>query len=335
MRNLFVILVSLLLVFNLNAQESETNDARFGRNIGNVSNRPLFNVGAKMYKDATIRFRSDTTYIYNQAGDSLTIDATDVTFTGTINGTNLSTMGNSFWNGSFGVTNDLSVAYHYTEDFIAYGIDTTAAGLLHVVGWNTAGDAAATLTQAAGTLGGWIVLGPVTGSNNESYHQLGELGTETYLEYVDSSGFESWVEFRLNPNSVATAGNLVFGLASEGAAAANFIDDGGADIADVDFVGFALWEAEMDSAEQIYQTTGGAFVVNDSTLVTASATSYGLYFDGNSTLSYYIGGTAVSTVLITAAGFPDGEELSPIIGIKQGAADRTVSVDWIKIVNER
>lgn len=251
-----------------------------------------------------------------------------------------------FW-GSQPFSADPSQYFSYFEDFVGVDLDSSNGALAGATsksqsatdatlsGWRGAGDTPWTITEAAGTLGGIVTFTAKTGSNNEVYHQLGELGTETYVEFTQASGKKVWVEFRLNPNSVATAGNLVFGLAEEGSAAGDFINDSGADIADKDFIGFALWELEPDSIEYIYQTAGSAFVVDDSTLITATIASYGMYFDGDSTLSWWINGTQQASVVITATGFPDTEELSPIIGIKQGAADRTVACDWIKIVSER
>lgn len=301
------------------------------------------------FRDSDIKINSSTDgQLDIDADNEIELTTTTVDLNGNldVSGSIVGGSGGGFWAGA-PLIGDPSAGFTYYEDFIATVLDSAngASGATSnkaqsatnatLAGWKGAGDAGWTITSAAGTVGGWVVFAAATGSNNEAYHQMGEIGTETYVEFVKSSGVKTWVEFRINPNSVATAGNLVFGLAEEGSAAADFINDSGADIADKDFVGFALWEAEPDSAEQIYQTSGGAFVVNDSTLVTANATSYGIYFDGDSTVSYYIGGTAVSTVLTTATGFPDGEELSPIIAIKNGAADRTVSLDWIKIVNER
>jgi hypothetical protein len=244
------------------------------------------------------------------------------------------TFSSGFWDDSPSpANNNLSAAFFWTEDFIgnvSFPATSGAGG-----GWTILGDATYDVVSAAGTLGGFVALTPETGSNNELYIQLGEKGTETYVEFTASSAKKTWVEFRLAPDNIANAGNLIFGLASEGSAAGNFINDDGNDIADIDLVGFTLWELDPDSVSFTYQTTGSAFVEDDSLLITTSQTSYGLYFDGDTTLSWYVGGTSRATVDIEDAGFPDGEELSPIVALKNGAADRTVTIDWIKIVSER
>jgi hypothetical protein len=253
---------------------------------------------------------------------------------GDVNVTGKLTFSSGFWDDSPSpANNNLSAAFFWTEDFIGHVSFPASSGAGG--GWTALGDATYDVLAAAGSLGGQVELTPETGSNNEVYFQLGEKGTETYVEFTASSAKKTWVEFRLAPNSIADAGNLLFGLASEGSASANFVNDDGNDIADVDFVGFSLWELDPDSVSFTYQTTGSAFVEDDSSLITTSLTSYGLYFDGDTTLSWYVGGSSAATVDIEDAGFPDGEELSPIVALKNGAADRTVSIDWIKIVSEQ
>lgn len=81
LRILFLVLLASLFVYG---QDTETTVIG-GKHIGSqVSNRPLMMRGLKLYKDATIRFRTDTTYIYSSGDDTLTIDAGLVIFTGGI-----------------------------------------------------------------------------------------------------------------------------------------------------------------------------------------------------------------------------------------------------------
>jgi len=225
--------------------------------------------------------------------------------------------------------------FQYFEDFIGHVNFAAAAGAAG--GWKSAGDATYDVLNAAGTIGGIIQLSAETASNNEVYHQLGTLGTETYIEYVKDSGDKSWVEFRVAASSITGAANWFVGLAEEGAAAADFIVDTGDSTSNVDMVGFVVWEGDPNAIDCNHQKAGGDFVDAGLSGVPVANTyvTLGLYFDGAETVSWYHNGTAVQTADLDTATFPTGEELSPIIGIKQGAADVTLSVDWIRIVAER
>jgi hypothetical protein len=166
--------------------------------------------------------------------------------------------------------------------------------------------------------------------------QLGELGTENLLEYVKSSGLSSWIAFRFEDTDVtSSAGNFFVGLAEEGSAAGDFINDSGADIADKDVVGFVQWEANDDTLQVLYQTAGGTFCDTFQTVITTAAMELGIKFDGDSTVTFYKNGTALGSIYTTQALFPDGEELSPIIATKGGAQDRVLNFDYIKSIVER
>lgn len=226
-------------------------------------------------------------------------------------------------------------AFMYVEDFIGNVPFPAASG--SAGGWKSVGDATYDVVAAAGSIGGQLQLTPETGSNNEVYFQLGEVGTETFIEYVKSSGKKSWIEFRVAFTSITNAANILIGLAEEGAAAANFINDSGADIADKDVVGFVIWEGDPDAVDCLHQKAGGVLADPGLAKVPVAGTFYtfGIYFDGVETVSYYVDGVAVQTADLDTATFPTGEELSPIIAIKNGAADGTLEIDWIKMIVER
>lgn len=230
---------------------------------------------------------------------------------------------------------DPSLAFEWFDDFIGPVSIPSATGAGG--GWKTSGDTDYTVAAAAGSIGGQIQLGPATGSNNELYVQLGEKGTETYIEYVKDSGNKSWVEFRVAYTSITNAANVFVGLAEEGAAAADFIADAGNDFADKDLVGFIIWEADPDAIDCNHCKSGGALV--DAGLggvpVANTFLTLGLYFDGEQTVGFYVNGTLAQSADLDTATFPTGEELAPIIAMKNGAADAAVQIDWIKIVAER
>jgi hypothetical protein len=346
-------LVCLLISFNwIFAQ---------GSYLRPVSNEALFYKGLKVSTAQELKFRDDSLYIESGSDGNLLINAdtairlraTTLTMSGALTmggalstGSNNLTTGTGFW-----ATCPLANLVHpdlasvYYEDFVGVKLDSAGvawhdeaqiATNATLAGWKTAGDAGWTLTQAAGTLDGILTVTHVTGSNNEFYTQLGELGTETIIEYTKSSANESWIEFRFADTDItASAGNFFVGLAEEGSAAANFINDSGADIADKDVIGFVQWEANEDTVQVLYQTAGGAFVDTFAVAITTAEMALQIYFDGDSTLTFYKDGTSLGTLLTTASLFPDGEELSPIIATKGGAQDRVLNFNWIKTVQER
>ena len=230
---------------------------------------------------------------------------------------------------------DPSVASVYVEDFVGNVLLPTATGT--AMGWKSSGDSTYDVLTPTGTLNGIIHLAPETGSDNEVYFQMGQLATATYMEYTKNSGLKSWLEYRLAYPSITNAANVFIGLASEGAAAANFIVDDGDDYADVDLVGFVIWEGDPNAIDVNYQITGTGFADGGLAGVPVAGTylTLGIYFDGVETVSFYKDGAVVQTVDLDTSTFPTGEELSPIIGLKNGAADAAVRIDWIKMVQER
>lgn len=231
---------------------------------------------------------------------------------------------------------DPSLAFQYFQDFI--GPVSLPAATGSGGGWKCHADSDPDVLAAAGSIGGHVQIAPETGSDKELYYQLGEKGTETFIEYVVSSGNQSWVEFRVAYTSVTNAANTIIGLAEEGCADSDFIADAGNDIADKDFIGFAVWEADPDAIAPIFQTSGSAFSDSDGTDIVPVAGTYltlGLHFDGDTTLTYYANGTAKGALDISMTGFPNDEELSPFIGMKNGAGDAGLQLDWIRMIVER
>lgn len=243
---------------------------------------------------------------------------------------------------------DASLYWTYTEEFIGVKYDTTNARIdssgaitvsgvnAQLEGWNIFGSAGWAFTQAAGTLGGILTVTCLTGSDNEFSMQLGELGTETFVEFTESSGKSMWIDFRVqDTDTSASAANFFIGLAEEGATVTDFIADAGTDIANLDVVGFVQWEAADDTVQVLYQTSGGAFVDTFKTQIGQTQTLYSIVFDGDSTITFLINGTSIGTVEQDTKLFPDTEELSPIIAVKQGAQDRVLALDLIRIICER
>ena len=121
----------------------------------------------------------------------------------------------------------------------------------------------------------------------------------------------------------------------------DFIDDGGADITDKDAIGFVVWEGDPNALAAIYQFASDAFVDTFETAITVTNMTLGIKFDGVTTVSWWVDGVVVGSitdmdlsVYSTPRLFPEEEELSPLISMKQGAADVAINFDWIKFVGD-
>lgn len=299
----------------------------------------VIRTAAKFKDTAAAYFYDSDMYIYSSTDGQLDIVSdTEAEVTATIVDfqTDTITAGLGFWSGAPSpANNSMKAGFFYTNDFVGEVLLPVATGVAN--GWKGAGDATYDVLSAAGTLGGWCLLAPEAGSNNEVYFQMGQIGTETFVECTVDNGIEWWLEYNLTPSSVTNAANWFVGLAEEGAAAADFINDSGADIADKDVILFGIFEGDPNGLQAIWQTAGAAFDTCASGTVNITAINYtlGFHFDGATTVTYYVNGTALCTQDISATGFPDGEELSPIIAMKQGASAININLDWIKLVAER
>lgn len=180
----------------------------------------------------------------------------------------------------------------------------------------------------------------VSDANEEGSMQHGKLATHAPL-CIDGGYGRMWFEGRIK-TSLVTTGALcwVFGLAEEGFAAANCIIDGaaspttdGTGIVGKDFVGFGLWVDAGTEIDAFYHTAGSASVIHKAAVGTMAAATWiklGLYFDGDSKLWFYVNGVPYATAALdSATGFPDGEELSPVLAVKDvSGAAATVDIDW-------
>ena len=244
----------------------------------------------------------------------------------------------SMWDGCPDTAySDPSLAWTYMEDFDDFQLDGSDEP---TVGWNWAEDAGATTALTTGTTGGIITVKTNITQDNGCAMQIGTSTAGTIIEYTGSSGKESWTEFRVSAAQSAVSDQSIFiGLAEEGSAAADFIADAGNDFADKDLIGFTMWEADAGDWDFCYQTELGTFgtIADVAENDAGDWHRLGWHFDGVTTLTVWADGVAHSTTLDTTADyFPDAEELSPIIAVKNHAGTaRSVQLDYIKIVCER
>lgn len=234
---------------------------------------------------------------------------------------------------------DPSVAYFYAEDFIGFQLDTNNEPTF---GWKWYENIGATTAEATGSLGGVLLMTTHNNDNDDCAMQLGHAGTETFIEYSKNSGLKSWVEFRVAASQSGNNFTMFIGLAEEGSAVVDFIVDAGNDFVDKDLIGFVIWEAAGAVVDIVHQFKTGGFADVGEAIVDHTDTmhTYGIYFDGVETVTFYVDNTIVGTADVDTVTFPEisgaGEELSPIIYLKtHSEAAKSMSIDWIKMVVER
>lgn len=230
---------------------------------------------------------------------------------------------------------DPSLAFHYFEDFIGLPLDSSDEPTQDWYWWE---DAGATTAVAAGTTGGELTLTPNAVSDNAAGMMLGHANTTTIVEIVKNSGKKLWFETRIKVNAVSNGYNNFWGLTEEGAAADNFINDAGNDYADVDVLGFVVWEGDGDALDINHQLKTGAFAkVGNTIVLDTSYHTYGIYFDGVETISFYIDGTIHgATADVDTATFPTDEELTVHFHTKCGSVtNNTMTIDYVKLVAQR
>lgn len=231
---------------------------------------------------------------------------------------------------------DPAVGFLFFEDFLALPLDDTTRNPLNAkVVSDTAADAVTMPKVAAGVM--QLATGGV--DNNESYVQFGGSASAVCAPFAitDASSKPLWFEARVKPLEHADEG-LFIGLAEEGASAANFLADNTGVPADKDYVGFRLKADASAEWDVAWKKNGQA--EQEVANVVANADDWHLFsflFDGVHTIYFYVDRSLVSTqALSSAATFPSGERLAPIVAIKTGEGTaKNVQVDYVKVFQAR
>lgn len=152
-------------------------------------------------------------------------------------------------------------------------------------------------------------------------------------------------EARFQTESIADDGVAFFiGLGTGPLADGDLADDTGDLVASKGYIGFQRLNDDGDQLDIVYQAasqTKQTLVANAQTLVANTWYKVGFVYDpdaGDSKkITFYINGaeqsTYVTTALIDAATFPEGEALSPMLLTKTGtASEASVWLDYIAAV---
>lgn len=231
---------------------------------------------------------------------------------------------------------DPRVGFQFFDDFLTLPLDDTTANPSTAKWVSDTATGAITLPKVAG---GVVAVACGGVDNNETYIQFGGAGSDTCAPFsiTDVSDKALWFECRVKAVEHADEGVFI-GLAEEGSAAANFLADNSGVVADKDFIGFNILTATPAAWNITWRKNGQAVQAAAAAAVNADDWhTFGFYFDGESTVTFYIDGVAHATTATTsAATFPSAQLMAPIIAVKTGeGVAKSVQVDYIRVVQAR
>jgi hypothetical protein len=235
------------------------------------------------------------------------------------------------------IIRDPNIGYAFWDDFLNFG---THVSDQDVQQYSSYIDTGVTIKQLATEVGGVIEVAGNDADNDEGSISTG--GNSGVMGKVTaSSGKPLWFEARVKKASIADNALAFFiGMSEEGLAAADTLANDTGEVASKDFIGFQTLHAEGETILGIYRKAGqnkGTVTGATATLVADTYIKVGFYFDGFSTLTYYINGLPVGTVTdISAATFPNDEELALLWATKVGAAaESKAQIDWWRFAQKR
>ncbi len=249
--------------------------------------------------------------------------------------------------GSHLTSDGYSMAYFTGDDFRTFGLSTAVSsnvgryvgdGVQYLSYEDTGGSIAQIATEKFGA----ITLVTDTTDNDENWLQPG--GAASVMAMIASAAANKQkvaFECRVKVSSIADSTiNWFVGMSEEGLAAENTVADAGT-LASKDLLGFWVAEADGDAIKYGYRKAGQALQTLGTAAVPVADTYVKLgfvhdpgsevpaskrikFFVNNVELSAY-----VTDTLLSASTFPDGEELQPLFGHKNGTTTAcTMTMDW-------
>lgn len=203
----------------------------------------------------------------------------------------------------------------------------------------TAATAGTTLTQLATAPYGVLSLNATTDNEDVVLMALG--GANTAGQVVFTSGKKFWFEARIKAVNITDSKFGIFcGLAEEGLCATTAVIGADGALTDKDYVGFHRLEADGDKLDIVYNTAAAgdspvSVLADAVTLVADTYVKVGIYCDG-ATVYFYADGSLLGSVALSAAGFPDGEEMAfYFVLMAAHADDASAQIDWIRAAQLR
>lgn len=199
----------------------------------------------------------------------------------------------------------------------------------------------ASLNQISTEVGGVIQAQTSTTQDNAVALQTGA-GTGVQV-VIKNGGQPVGFEARIRLAQVADAG-FGIGLAQQnvGGTATGLLNTAAnnAEIQDIDFVGFRVALDDPDALDAVYRVNGSALkVVKDIAQAVTANTWYklGVRFDpADKLVRWFVDGVEVANALVTAADFPENENLAPVFALKAGSTTNVkADVDWWQVAAKR
>jgi len=226
----------------------------------------------------------------------------------------------------------------YLNHFTHFAADDTTRNPTE---WLWASDTANdSVTLPVSNTGGVLQIATGAVDNNETYIQLGSAASATNAPWIiaGAAGVANTKPLYFGARVKCTThvdGAWFVGLCGEGAAVGNFLTDNSGVVADDDFIGFNILTATPAAWNITWRNAGQA--VQAVTAVAVNADDWHMFefwYDGATTVTFWIDGTAhATTATTTAATFPFNEEMSPILGCKSGdGAAKVLQIDWLNVV---
>lgn len=231
-----------------------------------------------------------------------------------------------------------------SDDFLCPKSSNSSTELYSEQAYTSYIDSGGTLVGLADEKGGVLAINHDGTNNDEVWLQSGD-ATSVLGAISDTAGADHVTAFeaRVKISSIADTINWFVGLGEEGLAAADTITDGGA-LADKDFLGFNVDEADGDAIDFVYRLEGQTLNVHVTGLAVPVADTFiklGFVYDPTAPesrrITLYVDNTEqsdstdyVTKTDIEASDFPDGQEMSFLAGLKDGGlgAAAELGIDW-------
>ncbi len=240
------------------------------------------------------------------------------------------------------INGSVGSGYAVVEDFIGTGTYTSATPK---DGFVTYQDTGVTLIQLAGVAGGQLQIAGNDADNDEGHLFVGD-GVGAPFSVTSVSGSKVWFEIRMKTATVANNGIGWFVGLCQPALGANGLVDDTAALADNNFIGFQVLQADGDAVQAIYKADGQTQQDKGSDIATMANDTWiklGFKFDAadpdGNVLKWYVNNEHIASATATniaAATFPSGDDLTAGILTKVGAAAAVLAtIDWIAVAQER
>jgi hypothetical protein len=235
----------------------------------------------------------------------------------------------------------------FFEDFTHFtsGVATATA---YQNGYYNFLDTSDTITTLVTTPYGFLAIASAATDNNSPCIQMPFRAGFIVFNTRANGGTRIWFEARVKiaqATSLTDCG-LFVGLMEESSAANNWMTDDDAIMVDKDHVGFHTLTATPSELDVVHTLAGQVDIEvggNVATVTNDTWMKLGMKYDPqwgtDGEIRFYVNGSELGSSYrvtdVDQTAFPDGEELSPVIGHKNGdGIIRTTYVDWIGCFQE-